>query len=258
MLIYTVKEKQLTDIADAIRMKHDTTEQLSIEEMPEMIRSIASSVEKPENTGMITVAVESGSTVACTNGTVTKTATSTGTVVFSGLSFGTWTITATKDSKKAIHIVELNYPNISMFYEITLYDAGDNASMSGGWERITYTGSDLTESSYNGTVNVRAKSGGVGIYLTKNEIDVTGFTKLQYKCSKGGDGAFKVVLLPPGTTAAADAVIAKEVTNYTDSPTALEELDISSISGKCRIGLSLVPAYSNSILNAYMNYMKLS
>jgi hypothetical protein len=210
------------------------------------------------STGSITINVESGSTVTCKKGSTTKTATSTGTVVFEGLDFGTWTITATKGSATTTQMVELGYPEIDMYYQLTLYDSGDVTASSGGWSIITLDGTNaLTTSTYQGVINVRAQSGGYGLYLTKNIIDVSGFSTLTYICSKGGDGTAQVVLIPANATSISQAVASKEVTVYNNQPTAVDTLDISALTGKYQIGLSLKPAYTNSILNIYMKYMHL-
>lgn len=201
----------------------------------------------------ITVTVEAGSFVTCTNGTVTKQAVSQGVVVFSNLSVGQWTITATKDGRSAMQIVEIENPEISMAYELTLYNKGDITEASGGFYLQTYSGQALTQSSYNGVVNVRGYGGSSGVYLTSKVIDVSGFKKLQYKCGRGGNGILNVVLMPVDAISVDDAVASKAVTLFTDNPTTLEELDISSVTGKYRIGVSLNA--NNGTLNCYIAYM---
>jgi hypothetical protein len=204
----------------------------------------------------IVVTVEAGSVVTCTDGKTTKTTVSNGTVVFSGLSIGWWTITATKDSRTAQQIVEVAYPSISMAYELTLYDMGDITEASGGFAMKTYSGTSLTESTYNGVVNVRASSSSSsGVYLTNNAIDVSGFKKLQYKCGRGGEGNLNVVLMPVGATSVDDAVASKEITIFESKPTVLEEMDISAITGQYQVGASLKG--TSGYLNFYMAYMHL-
>lgn len=204
----------------------------------------------------ITVTVEAGSLVTCTDGKTTKTAVSNGTVVFSGLSVGQWTITATKDGRTAVQIVEIVNPEISMAYELTLYDLGDITEASGGFALKTYSGTKLTESTYKGVVKVAApSSSSSGTYLTSNVIDVSGFKKLQYKCSRGGEGHPNVVLMPVGATSVDDAVASKGITIFTDSPTTLEEMDISDIVGKYQVGVSLKG--TSGTLNCYIAYMHL-
>lgn len=204
----------------------------------------------------ITVTVEAGSVVTCTNGTVTKQAVSQGVVVFSGLSVGQWTITATKDGRTAVQIVEIVNPEISMAYELTLYDLGDITEASGGFALQTYSGTKLTESTYNGVVNVRAQSStSSGVYLTNNAIDVSGFKTLQYKCGRGGEGNLNVVLMPVGATSVDEAVASKGVTIFASNPTTLEEMDISDIVGKYQVGVSLQGI--SGTLNCYIAYMHL-
>ena len=249
-----IEETTLSEIGDAIRAKREMTGLIPVVDMASEILAIDTSI----STGSITINVESGSTVTCTKGSTTKTATSTGTVVFEGLDFGTWTITATKGSATTTQMVELGYPEIDMYYSLTLYDSGDVAASSGGWSIITLDGTNaLTSSTYGGVVNVRAQAGGYGLYLTNNIIDVTGFSTLTYICGKGGEGVTQVVLIPANATNISQAVASKEVTLYNNQPTEVDTLDISALTGKYQIGLSLKPAYTGSILNIYMRYMHL-
>jgi hypothetical protein len=208
--------------------------------------------------GVISVNVEAGSTVTCTNGAFTYEQESNGTVLFSGLCTGTWTITAVKDGKRSVHIVELQYPEITMAYELTLYDLADNTIATGGWDRITYAGNyNLTESAYHGIINIRGQNGGTGVYVTKKAIDVTGFTKLLYKCSKGGEGVAKVVFMPAEATSVDEAALSTEIAVWTDNPTTLEELDITELTGQYHVGISVTPTSTSTIINAYMAYMHL-
>lgn len=203
----------------------------------------------------ITVTVEAGSVVTCTNGTVTKQAISQGVVVFSGLSVGQWTITATNNGRTAMQIVEIENPEISMAYELTLYDLGDITEASGGFALQTYSGTSLTQSTYKGVVNIKGQSNSAGVYLTSKVIDVSGFKKLQYKCGRGGEGNLNVVLMPVGATSVDEAVASNEVTLFASSPTTLEEMDISGIVGKYQVGVSLKG--TSGILNCYIAYMHL-
>ena len=139
--------------------------------------------------------------------------------------------------------------------DITLYDMGDIPEASGGWVLTTYTGYTLIESSYHGVVNIKAQGGGTGSYLAYKDIDVSGFKKLIYKCGIGGTGEVKVVVMPVGATSVDAAVASKSVTTYSTTPTAQEELDISGLSGRYQIGLTLKS--NGSIINAYMAFMRL-
>lgn len=204
----------------------------------------------------ITVTVEAGSVVTCSNGTVTKEAVSRGVVVFSGLSVGRWTITATKDGRTAMQIVEIANPEISMAYELTLYDMADITEATGGWELKTFSGYNLTEVVSTGVSNIKAQNGGTGVHVTKKEIDVSGFSKLQYKVGSGGVGALCVVLIPADATSLDAVVASKQITTATTDPTTLEEMDISSVTGKYQIGLSYKTT-SGQILNSYKAYMHL-
>jgi hypothetical protein len=61
--------------------------------------------------GEIVVTTEAGSTVTCSNGSVTKSETAVdGTCIFSGLADGTWTIKATLDGETITETVVMDYP----------------------------------------------------------------------------------------------------------------------------------------------------
>lgn len=209
----------------------------------------------PMTTPLI-VRAPTGSTVTCSKDGVTKTAVEdNGTWIFTGLDLGVWTVTASKDDKEVTGEIEIAFQNTDLAYEITLYDLGDIAEATGGWELITFSGYDMTESSYKGVVNVRGQSTSVGAYLTTNAIDLSGFKKLIYKCGIGGNGTVKVAIMPVGATSNDLAVASKSITTFTTSPTVQDELDISELSGRYRVGLILNS--NGSITNAYMAYMKL-
>ena len=135
---------------------------------------------------------------------------------------------------------------------VTLYDLGDNTEATGGWELTTLAGYSLIQSSYHDVVNIKAQNGGSGWYLTQNAVDVTGLEKLTYACGMGGSGTARVVLVQEGSV-----VAQAPITVSTTTPSTRQELDISAVKGKCRIGLML-ETLSGNILNAYMSYLALA
>lgn len=176
--------------------------------------------------------------------------------VFGGLSVGIWTITldvngATKSVDYAVSV-----PEFGVALELTLYDHGDIASASGGWVVKTFSGYQLSEVVSTGVANIKAQNGGTGVYVAKNEIDFSGYSKLQYKVGSGGVGTLSVVLIPSSATSLDEVVASKQVTVASQNPTNLEELDVSSVSGKYQVGLGMKTA-GGQILNAYMAYMHL-
>lgn len=208
-------------------------------------------------TAPLIVRAPSGSTVTVSKDGVTKEAPEVdGVWTFTGLSPGIWTVTASKDANEATGEISIDFQSMDIAYEITLYDLGDIPEATGGWTLTTYGGSSLTQSTYHGIVNVKAPSStSSGVYLTNNAIDVSGFKKLQYKCGRGGEGILNVVLMPVGATSVDDAVASKGITIFASNPTTMEEMDISGISGKYRVGVSLKG--SSGPLNCYIAYMYL-
>lgn len=201
------------------------------------------------------VRAATGSTVTCTKDDAVITAAEQDGRWTVDLQPGTWTVEVEKDGVTKSYTVELQYSELIVGYELTLYDLGDITDATGGWERKTFGGNDLTESSYNGVVNIRGQTGSSGAYLAANAIDLSGYKKLIYTCGIGGNGAVKVAIMPIGATSADDAVASKEVTTFTTTPTVQEEMDISELSGRYQVGLTLTSA--GGIINAYMAFIKL-
>lgn len=91
-----INDSYLSAIADAIRDKNGSTATYKPSEMAAAITAIDTTL------GRIIVTAPTGSTVTCSNGTVTKTATeSGGTWTFRECAAGTWTVTATQGSNTA-------------------------------------------------------------------------------------------------------------------------------------------------------------
>lgn len=107
-------EKAKADISAAIVAKGvNVPDETKLDGMAALIEKICVDDEKSR----IIVTVESGSAVTCTNGTVTKTAISNGTVIFKGLDFGTWKLSATLGKEKTGKTVEIN---IFQIYYVTM------------------------------------------------------------------------------------------------------------------------------------------
>lgn len=195
------------------------------------------------------------SVVAQKDGVTVRAKEDDGAWVFGGLSVGIWTIALDVNgtTKEVEYSVEI--PEIGVALELSLYDLGDITEASGGWEIKPFSGTTLSETEYRGVLNFRVQSGSVGVYVTKNEIDVTGFNKLQYKCGRGGEGVVRVVLIPKTATSIDQAVAYADINAFETNPTTILELDISSVRGRYQIGLA-VRNYSNTT-NAYMAYMHL-
>lgn len=169
---------------------------------------------------------------------------------------GTWTVEVEKDGVTKSYTVDLQYSELIVGYELVLYDQGDNAEATGGWEVKTLSGYNLSQVSSTGVTNIKAQNGGTGLYVTKNAIDLSGYTRLLYKVGMGGVGTLNVVAIAPGATSVDEAAASAQVTDSTTNPTTVRELDISGVSGPHQIGLSL-KTNSGNILNAYKAFMKL-
>lgn len=176
--------------------------------------------------------------------------------IFGGLSVGIWTITLDVNGTAKSVDYAVSVPEFGIALELTLYDNGDIASASGGWVVKTFSGYQLSEVVSTGVANIKAQNGGAGVYVAKNEIDFSGYSRLQYKVGSGGVGTLSVVLIPSSATSLDEVVASKQVTVASANPTNLEELDISSVSGKYQVGLGMKTA-GGQILNAYMAYIHL-
>lgn len=108
----------------------------------------------------IIVAVESGSAVSCSKGTVEFTASSTGTVTFDLPSYGTWTVMATKDGKTVSETIEVDdvkqYDVTLRYFSATLAvssNAGATVTATWSWsDTVVWTKTAVVPSS--GTVDI--------------------------------------------------------------------------------------------------------
>lgn len=104
-------EQAKADISAAIVAKGvDVPDDTKLDGMAKLIEKIC----VDDGKSQIIVSVESGSTVICTNGAITKTAISNGTAIFKGIDIGTWKLTATLGKKITgqtvkIHIFQIYY-----------------------------------------------------------------------------------------------------------------------------------------------------
>lgn len=107
-------EKAKADILTALVTKGvQIPDGLTLDDVAALIDQIS----VDDGKSQIIVTTESGSTVICTNGTITKTAISNGTVTFKGLDFGTWELTATL-GKKSTGATVVN--NLFQIYYVTM------------------------------------------------------------------------------------------------------------------------------------------
>lgn len=141
--VYKVNRSDMVTVADAIRTKVDTTEQLIF---PSGFVVAINGIETGKTGATLTVTTPSeGVTVTITKGELsyTKTSGSDGTALFSGLETGTWTVTITDGTHTAQKTVNINadYETSITFFSSTI--------------QITYP-SGLTCTATDGSTTLRA------------------------------------------------------------------------------------------------------
>lgn len=195
------------------------------------------------------------SVTASKDGVTVRASFSDGVWVFSGLSVGTWTISVDVNgtTKNVDYVVSV--PEFGVALELTLYDNGEIADTSGGFSVETYSGDAPQQSIYAGVTNIRSYGASSGAYLTNDVIEISGFRTLQYKCGMGGNGSVRVVIMPADASSIDDAVASKDVTSFSTAPTDLEDMDISGVSGKYRVGVAF--RGTTGTLNCYVAYLHL-
>lgn len=134
--------------------------------------------------GEIVVTTEAGSTVTCSNGSVTKTATATnGTCIFSGLSDSTWTVKATLDGETITETVVMDYPR-RIF--VVLVDNIPAFSYTGDFEIVNDSDESITYSRDNW--KIRFLSSGT-LTFTKLNGAIKGIDV--FLVGGGGGGGYK-------------------------------------------------------------------
>ncbi len=93
-------EKAKEDISAVITSNGGTVPSgTKLDGLAALLTALIGQIRAAADRSQIIATVESGSTVTLTNGKITKTATSTGTVIFKDLDFGAWKLTATHGKK---------------------------------------------------------------------------------------------------------------------------------------------------------------
>lgn len=139
------------------------------------------------NKSAIIVNAPTGSTVTCSNGTVTKTATEqSGVWTFKGCDIGTWTVTATKGSDKATETVTITKEGQLFNYYVTIaYRMTPAFTYTGDYETVDDNDSAITDfASWKGNWKIR--------FLTSGDLT---FTNLY-----GWDGKLDVFLVGGGAS----------------------------------------------------------
>lgn len=184
-----VKSESLTSVADAIRTKGETTEQLVFPaDFVTAIHAIQSGGEKPQ----LIVTAPEGSTITAVNGdeTVTGMVGAEGTLTLDLPAFGTWTVTGTLDGQEANTSVDIEqeYP-VSLSYITTF-------TVNGGYnETVTVyhegesIGSVTLEPTGTGTLELSGCAG-------KTLVFTGGSSGYEKTVSVGIDDAYTVDVYP--------------------------------------------------------------
>jgi hypothetical protein len=161
---------KLSAIGDAIRAKTESTDMLTLEDMPKKITSISGSG------AILTVVSNPGASITVRNGSksYTKVVGSEGNVVFNGLGNGTWTIVGTYDGVSSYSSVDVNvsYGADIKFVEYLFYNGIMYPPLSsGGINANVVDGKlEITKASANANSDY--------FYYTNDTIDLTGFNWL--------------------------------------------------------------------------------
>lgn len=154
-----VKSESLTSVADAIREKGGTSEQLVFpDDFATAIMAIQSGGVSPQ----LIITAPAGSTITAVNGddTVTGVVGTEGTLALDLPAFGTWTVTATLDGQEASTSVyiEQEYP-IELQYGVTFQVSGGHGETITAYVDDVEIGSVTLDSTGEGTVFLEGVNG---------------------------------------------------------------------------------------------------
>ena len=149
-----VKSESLASVADAIRTKGETTEQLVF---PDGFSAAIMAIESGGVSPQLIVSAPAGSTIVATNGekNVTGVVGTEGTLTLDLPEFGTWTVTATLNEQEAstsVHI-EQEYP-VSLSYTTTFTVNGGHGETITIYENGENIGTVTLDSTGTGTVTL--------------------------------------------------------------------------------------------------------
>lgn len=152
----------------------------------------------------IAVTYPSGSTLTCTDGTTTLTAsTTTGSYTFTVPNAGTWTVKAVFGSCTDSQDVSITTTgqSASVILNYILYDNGDERTdITGGWTQCYSSGGYITLGSTAMTLYYSGNGGAGTAISTKNKISLSGISKITMKFSKLTITNNGRILLGVGTT----------------------------------------------------------
>ena len=216
----------------------------------------------------IAVTYPEGSTLTCSDGTTTLTATTTtGSYTFTVPNTGTWTVSCTDGNDTASQAVSITADGVSVSVTLTYFDGylfnygSVNEQVTGGWgSRAVGTlynnGCTLTAAAQDdGSIILSCQLDKGGIYITNNKIDLTEYSTLTfcgytYDLTEYGRASVRV-WSDIGTTYSNNIV----TTFFKHSSTvATHQIDITSLTGSFYVGVSMY----HSQARAKLCYFKLS
>ena len=204
----------------------------------------------------INVTYPSGSTCIATDGTTTLNAPDTsGAWTCVVPNAGTWTISCADGDSQTSAVVTISTDgeekSVTLSYMLYLYNQGDTCDdVTGGWQARALGISSSSDAKApdvtvnEGTITLKAlydyKGESAGVYEIINDVDVGGFGSISIAISSVADinrGSFFLVAFDRSISSWGnkDCVNAKASAQITATGTV--SLDISSISGKCAVGV---------------------
>lgn len=219
----------------------------------------------------ISVTYPAGSTCTCSDGSTTLTAPDTsGSYVFIVRNTGSWTVTATDGEDTTSDIVMIGSDgqsvNITLDYDTLLFNNGvDKTELTGGWTGYGY----VVDSGYSGvssTVTIEddhlvmkmssSKTFASSFASTVNTVDLTEYGNLHFDFLDASGPGWAVVRIfnASGTPVASGPYVWKTGEGFTNSV----DMDISEISGACRVGVMMWTNTANGVITVKVSQVKLS
>ncbi len=142
------------------------------------------------NKSVIIVTAPTGSTVTCKNGSATKTTQEkSGTWTFSGITNGTWTVTATlggQTTTKTVNVTQFDVYRVTLEYLLYLYNEGDECTdVTGGWRvNTTIAESAAKESNRIWTGDLLSSGNKSWIYMLNPSSRIAQFNTLKIQVDR--------------------------------------------------------------------------
>lgn len=197
----------------------------------------------------IKVTYPAGSTLTCSDGKTTLTATTTtGSYTFTVPNTGTWTVKAVSGSKTDSKSVSITADGQSASVTLTYFDGylfnygSVNTGTTGGW---TKSGDGTVKTNSNGSVTLQPTEGySQSIYRTKNKIDLSNFTKLTLNGSMweadGGSSRTRLCVWSAISYGSWEGNCVSYKGNSGNVSTANHVLDVSSLKGSYYVGVAAI------------------